>query len=407
MATRFDLVGQTPGYLDILRGAGAVQQLQGNQQQMQLRGQQAQMQQQQLAQQQQQGQLETQEAERTNALRRLNTFGEALQSVSGLPYEQRRGAIASMMPVLTTLGLEPDQVQNFDPTDANIQPMLDQARIAFRELNPTASRPTELQRNLQSAGIGPDDPRYQQIVVANAGASALPGWMVMTPQGAQQIPGTLTPEQQEMVRADRDAANAARQDARFFAGLEASDQRTAAQIAAADRRQAETLGARERQQRQQQQQRAERVEMAVRDQEAKAARIISKVDEIIPRISRATAGFAGEQLARIPGSAARDIRSDIETVKANLGFQELQAMRDASPTGGALGQVAVQELVALQSTVASLDASQSPDQLRRNLEQVRQHYEGWLNATKGAARDEGAAVPAPSGIPAGWSVRVR
>ena len=73
------------------------------------------------------------------------------------------------------------------------------------------------------------------------------------------------------------------------------------------------------------------------------------------------------------------------TKQANLGFAELQAMRQASPTGGALGQVAVQELDMLQSTLASLNQSQSPEQLRSSLNEVKQHYQNWKSAVEGNA----------------------
>jgi hypothetical protein len=49
-------------------------------------------------------------------------------------------------------------------------------------------------------------------------------------------------------------------------------------------------------------------------------------------------------------------------------------MRDESPTGGALGQVAVQELEALQASLGSLNTSQSSDQLLRNLERLENQY---------------------------------
>ncbi len=58
-----------------------------------------------------------------------------------------------------------------------------------------------------------------------------------------------------------------------------------------------------------------------------------------------------------------------------------------SPTGGALGAVAVQELIALQSTVASLDQAQSPTELRKSLEKIEGHYNKWLETVnKGAAK---------------------
>lgn len=87
------------------------------------------------------------------------------------------------------------------------------------------------------------------------------------------------------------------------------------------------------------------------------------------------AGAVGGALSNIPGTAAFDVSKLIETVKANSGFDKLQAMRDASPTGGALGQVSERELAFLQSTIGSLSQSQSPEQFRRNLMRVRKAYD--------------------------------
>jgi len=95
----------------------------------------------------------------------------------------------------------------------------------------------------------------------------------------------------------------------------------------------------------------------------------------------------------VPMTDARNLAADLETIKANLGFAELQAMRDASPTGGALGQVAVQELAALQSTVASLDQLQDPDQLKARLGEIKKHYQNWKNTLEGRQQ----IIPSGSG----------
>ena len=70
----------------------------------------------------------------------------------------------------------------------------------------------------------------------------------------------------------------------------------------------------------------------------------------------------------------------------------LQQMRDNSPTGGALGAVAVQELTALQSTVASLDQLQSPSQLGKALEKIEGHYTRWLDVMKQSGGGQGGAT---------------
>jgi hypothetical protein len=96
----------------------------------------------------------------------------------------------------------------------------------------------------------------------------------------------------------------------------------------------------------------------------------------------------------VPGTKAYDLDKTVDTIKANLGFSELQAMREASPTGGALGQVAIQELAMLQSTIASLDKGQSPENLKRGLEQVRKHFANWKKAVMDAQQDAAPQAPA-------------
>ena len=138
-------------------------------------------------------------------------------------------------------------------------------------------------------------------------------------------------------------------------------------------------------------------EKAIQQQEAaanaqkakvyKSSRVIDTVDKAISQVGGFTAGLGGAIAKNIPGSEAVNLESNLATIKANLGFDELQAMRDASPTGGALGQVAVQELEALQSTVASLVQKQSPEQLRENLEKIKYHYSRWLATLEGRNPD--------------------
>lgn len=128
---------------------------------------------------------------------------------------------------------------------------------------------------------------------------------------------------------------------------------------------------------------------------ARADTVLGKVDEAMRGINVLSAGSTGAVLGRVPGTDAYDLRATVDTIKANLGFDELQKMREASPTGGALGGIAVQELHMLQSTVASLDTNQSAKQLKRNLAKVRQHYENWRAAVNKANGAGAESTPAP------------
>jgi hypothetical protein len=124
-----------------------------------------------------------------------------------------------------------------------------------------------------------------------------------------------------------------------------------------------------------------------------ADRMINVIQESIPMVGYNTAGLAGK--ATIWGSEGADLQKNLDTVKANLGFDRLQQMRDASKTGGALGSVAVKELEALQSTVSSLDRTQSPDALRDSLKDIEYYYSRWRKAVNG--EDPGPAVRAKKG----------
>ncbi len=93
----------------------------------------------------------------------------------------------------------------------------------------------------------------------------------------------------------------------------------------------------------------------------------------------------GSMLANIPGTGARNFRAQLDTLKGNIGFGELQAMREASKSGGALGQVSDRELTLLSSVLGSLDAGQSPSALRGQLQQIEDSLTRWQNAQGGGA----------------------
>ena len=82
----------------------------------------------------------------------------------------------------------------------------------------------------------------------------------------------------------------------------------------------------------------------------------------------------GSFLSSIPGTAAHDLSATIDTVKANIGFDKLQAMREASPTGGALGQVSEMENKLLQSVYGNLSQSQSKEEFLYNMRRLKDTY---------------------------------
>ena len=122
--------------------------------------------------------------------------------------------------------------------------------------------------------------------------------------------------------------------------------------------------------------------------------VMGEVDRAIESVGITTAGLLGSVAKDIPATSAKDLSGALTTIKANIGFDALQAMREASPTGGALGQVAVQELESLQASVASLDQAQSPAPLAANLKKVRDHYANWRATVEQAkSGQDGGIVP--------------
>lgn len=102
----------------------------------------------------------------------------------------------------------------------------------------------------------------------------------------------------------------------------------------------------------------------------------SIIDRTLPNVNGWTAGLLGSAAAKIPGTPAHDMANRLNTLKAQSGFSELQAMRDASPTGGALGQVSEMENKLLQQVWTSIEQSQSPDELKHNLGVLREVIAG-------------------------------
>ena len=105
--------------------------------------------------------------------------------------------------------------------------------------------------------------------------------------------------------------------------------------------------------------------------------VADAIDRIEKRMGETvfpTTGGIGNLASKIPGTAAHDIANLVDTVKANTSIQTLNAMRQQSPTGGALGAVTEGEHRLLAASVASLAQSQGEKQFRENLARVRKHY---------------------------------
>lgn len=82
-------------------------------------------------------------------------------------------------------------------------------------------------------------------------------------------------------------------------------------------------------------------------------------------------GLPGVLARQIPGTGADKLEKVLDGVRAQIGFDQLNQMRQSSPTGAALGSVTERELHFLQSVMGSLSISQGEEQLRFNLKRLK------------------------------------
>jgi hypothetical protein len=132
----------------------------------------------------------------------------------------------------------------------------------------------------------------------------------------------------------------------------------------------------------------------------KADLVVNKADEALKNVGWWTTGVVGDIRSTLPGrltgAGAYDLEKTIDTMRAGIGFQELIDMKAASPTGGALGQIAVRELELLGVALGALDKGQSEAQLIKNLKAIKTHY---LNWKKTIETGQGEVLPTQTGSP--------
>jgi hypothetical protein len=107
------------------------------------------------------------------------------------------------------------------------------------------------------------------------------------------------------------------------------------------------------------------------------------IGRALPLISSLTTGF-GAFLKGVPGTEAKTLDRLLATVRANVGFEKLAAMRRASPTGGALGNVSDKEIQFLQAVLGDLDQANDDVELTYNLKLVQHMFN---NIVHGKGKD--------------------
>lgn len=121
--------------------------------------------------------------------------------------------------------------------------------------------------------------------------------------------------------------------------------------------------------------------------------IVSGVEELDPVFEDVlenanlwTTGFLGQAGQYVGGTPQANLAANLNTLQANAAFDRLQAMREASSTGGALGQVSEIELQLLRDAMAALAQSQSPEQFKTNVQRLRDRYQSAADLAQQGSR---------------------
>lgn len=139
----------------------------------------------------------------------------------------------------------------------------------------------------------------------------------------------------------------------------------------------------------------------------KVLRILDDDSNILPE----TGLFSGPASFINPNTDARALRDVTDGIVADLSFSQLQALRENSPTGAALGQTSDRDLQLLADAAGKLNPSGNPRVFRENLERIRDQYDnllqfGTLNAPQSPQQElnqaqSGALDAARAAIQAG------
>jgi hypothetical protein len=118
-------------------------------------------------------------------------------------------------------------------------------------------------------------------------------------------------------------------------------------------------------------------------------------------------GLVGAMTRAIPQTPAHDVGQLLEGVKANISFDKLQNMRNASKTGAALGPVSDFENRLLQSVFGSLQQSQTKEQLDANLRRLDSIYKRIIHKGIRPGEDISGSGPDDGWTDLGNGVRIR
>lgn len=154
-----------------------------------------------------------------------------------------------------------------------------------------------------------------------------------------------------------------------------------------------------------------KLQMAQTALAAKNELVKEEIDRALKEVNWSTTGIVGAMSRGIPGTPGFKLNQLIQTIKANIGFDQLNNMRAESPTGGALGAIAVQELTYLQSVLGSLEQAQDGETITLNLNRLKKAMDGAAERRAAALQMDlqrfgtGGGQPAAPAAGGSWGIR--
>lgn len=114
--------------------------------------------------------------------------------------------------------------------------------------------------------------------------------------------------------------------------------------------------------------------------------VTTAADRALQYFSEADAGVLMQSLrsgaARVPGTKAYEANRALDEIRNNIGIDELQRMRQSSPTGGAMGNVSDRDIALLTGALGQLEVARDPEVMRENLSRIVTNYNKILDAAR-------------------------
>jgi hypothetical protein len=119
---------------------------------------------------------------------------------------------------------------------------------------------------------------------------------------------------------------------------------------------------------------------------------LQMIDEIKNLVNDSTVGLKSVTLRKIPGTQAYYLAQKIESLKSNIAFNVLTALRNLAKTGGALGQVSDREEKMLSEALGALNLNLSPEQFLTELKNVRDRLTSAFSILRSASASQNVST---------------